>query len=128
TMQVSSQRTYAAYDDLASVSARLFRPILPDPQVLLAGTGLTGPLLGPIIPLGPVAGSLWFSARTPRALDRISIGLPLPFDLSSLSVSFIHMEDARGKLSNILSASWSRGLPMGATVFATAYADIAERK
>jgi outer membrane usher protein len=128
TLQVSSQRTFGAYDDLASVSARLFRPILPDPQFLLAGTGLTGPLLAPIVPLGPIPGSLWFSARTPRALDRVSIGLPLPFDLSSLSVSFIHMEDARGKLSNILSTSWSRGLPFGATIFATAYADISERR
>ena len=83
TMQVSSQRTFGSYDDLASVTARLFRPILPDPQALLAGAGLTGPLLGPIVPLGPIPGSLWFSARTPKALDRISIGLPLPFDLSN---------------------------------------------
>jgi len=128
SVQFSTQRTFRAYDDLASVTARLFTPGLPDPQVLLGGIGVAAPLLSPVLPLGPLPASLWFSARAPRALDRISIGLPLPFDVSSLSISFIHLEDARGRLSNILSTSWSRPLPFGATAFATAYADFSDRK
>src|SRR5262249_59688525 len=72
--------------------------------------------------------SLWLSARPAKALDRISIGLPLPFDLSSLSLSYIHLDDASGRVSNILSGSWSYGLGFGATAFATAYADLTDRR
>src|SRR5262249_42941067 len=73
-------------------------------------------------------GSVWVTARPPKALDRVSIGLPLPFDVSTLSASFIHLDDASGRISNVLSASWSRAFGYNITAFATAYADIKDRK
>ncbi len=131
TVQVSSQRTFGAYDDLASVTARLQRGVLADPQVWLAGLYGGTPsfsIANPALPVGAGPTSLWLSARPAKALDRISIGLPLPFDLSSLSLSFIHLNDVSGRVSNVLSASWSHGLPYHATAFVTAYADLADRK
>jgi outer membrane usher protein len=126
SIQLSSQRSFGSYDDLASATARLQTGTLADQQTLLAGLSLAN-RYGPG-PAGAVPGSLWVSARPPKALDRVSIGLPLPFDFSTLSASFIHLDDATGKMSNILSASWSRGFGYSVTAFATAYADIKDRK
>ena len=124
TIALSSQRSFGPYDDLASVTARLQAGSFADPQTVLAGLSFTNPY-GPSV---PSPGSFWLSARAPKALDHISIGLPLPFDLSTLSASFIHLNDAAGRVSNILSASWSRGLPYSATAFATAFTDLGDRK
>jgi outer membrane usher protein len=124
SIQLSSQHTFGSYDDLASATARLQSSLLADTQTVLAGLSFANPIL----PFSAATGSLWTSARAPKALDRISIGLPLPFDLSTLSASFIHLNDASGRLSNILSASWSHELPYRATAFATAFKDISDRK
>ena len=124
TIALSSQRTFGSYDDLASVTARLQAGSFADPQTVLSGLSYANPFGS----VGALPGSFWFSARAPKALDHVSIGLPLPFDLSTLSASFIHLNDAAGRLSNILSASWSRGLPYQATAFATAFADLGDRK
>ena len=124
TVQLSSQRTFGPYDDLASVTARLSTNTSVDPQSLAGALSFTNPAWT----VGTVPTSLWLSARPPRALDRISIGLPLPFDLSTLSASFIHLADASGRVSNVLSASWSRAFAYNATVFATAYTDVSDRK
>ena len=124
TIQLSSQRTFGTYDDLASATARLQAGPYADTQSVLAGLAF----ISPTVTVGAVPGSLWLSARPPKALDRISIGLPLPFDVSSLSASFIHLDDASGRVSNILSASWSRGLAYNATAFATAFTDIGDRR
>ena len=71
---------------------------------------------------------LWASTRVPKALDRISIGLPLPFERSSVSASFIHLVDGAGQRSEIVSGSWSRGLPYDASVYATVFADLGDHK
>ena len=129
SIQVSSQRTFGSYDDLASVTARLQAGIFADPQSVLSGFSFANAsFANSSWPVGAVPGALWLSARAPKALDRFSIGLPLPFDLSTLSASFIHLEDATGRVSRILSASWSRGLAYQATAFATAFADIGDRR
>jgi outer membrane usher protein len=130
-VQLSSQRTFGAYDDLASVTARLQRGVLADPQVSLAGLYGGTPsfsITNPALPVGAAPAPLWLSARPAKALDRVSIGLPLPFDLSSLSLSYIHLNDVSGRVSNVLSASWSHGLGFSATAFVTAYADLSDRK
>jgi outer membrane usher protein len=124
SVQITSQRTFGSYDDLASVTARLQAASIADPQTVLSGYSYANPYGA----AGALPSSFWFSARAPKALDRISVGLPLPFDLSTLSASFIHLNDASGRISNILSASWSRGFAYQATAFATAFADIGDRK
>jgi outer membrane usher protein len=124
-VQVSSQRTFRAYDDLASATARLQAGIPADTQSVLAGLSFSNPSL----PFGAAqATPLWLAARPAKALDRISIALPLPFDLSTISASFIHLNDASGRVSNILSASWSRSFAYNVTAFATAFKDISDTR
>ena len=107
SLHASSQRTFGAYQDLASVTA-------PAP----AGAVFTG-ALGRI----PV-----LSAKPPKAIDTVSLSLPLAFDKGSLSLSYIHLEPEHGKRSDIVSASYSRPLFAGASVSVTAFADLDDRK
>jgi outer membrane usher protein len=123
TLQLSSQRSFRSYDDLASATARLQTGSFADTQSVLGGLAFISP-----VGIGAAPGALWFNARPPKALDRISIGVPLPFDLSTLSASFIHLHDASDRISNILSASWSRGFGYNTTAFATTFTDIGDRK
>ena len=70
------------------------------------------------------------SARTPsaRALDRITIGAPLPFDpKSTVSASFLHSVDGASNTSNIVTASWSRAVSRSTSVYATAFSDFGNR-
>src|SRR5271166_1355173 len=125
SVQVSSQRTFGSYDDLASATARLQTGVLADTQSVLAGLSFSNPS----VPFGTAQTlPLWLAARPAKALDRISIALPLPFDLSTLSTSFIHLDDASGRVSNILSASWSRSFAYNITAFATAFKDISDSR
>jgi outer membrane usher protein len=122
SVNASSQRTFGSYEDLASVTARLQPTIPPD-----SFGGDFNDVTGSIAP------SLWSSARAPKAFDRISIGMPLSlgmplFEKPSLSLSFIHLEDATSKKSDILAASLSSQLPYSSSLFATAFADFSERK
>ena len=52
----------------------------------------------------------------------------MPFDLSTLSASYIHLNDASGRVSNILSASWSRSFAYNITAFATAFKDFSDSR
>jgi outer membrane usher protein len=122
TLQVSSQRTFDLYDDLASVTARI-QPT--GRQAILGGVFAYST---PFSSIGINSSPLWTSARPPKALNRISIGVPSPFDSSSLSASFIQLYDASGIRSDIVTGSWSRGLPFGASVFATAFSDFGHLK
>jgi outer membrane usher protein len=116
-INASSQRTFGPYDDLASVTARLNPNV---PQDSFGGGGFDAP------PAFRVP-SLWANARPPKAFDRISVGMPL-FNRSSLSLSFIHLEDSADVRSKILAASWSSQLPYNMSVFATAFSDFGDRK
>lgn len=104
SINASSTRTFADYKDLAAVTA----PII---------NSLTAALVTGTVP----------AAGVPKALDRISIGMRLP-DLSSLGVSFVHLEPADGAASNLISASWSRPIFDRSQLFVTAFADVSEKK
>lgn len=120
----SSQRAFGTYDDLASATARL--------QDYSGAAGSFYSIFNhlPTIALNPQqASAAYQSARPPRAVDRITIGVPLPFDTrSNLSTSFIHLKDASGNLSEILTASYSRSLPYNATIFGTVFRDFGTNK
>ena len=100
----SSQRTLGRYDDLASVTGRNI----------------------PVMNLSPLP--LGISLRPPKALDRATVSMPLPFDRSSISLSFINLEPDLGARSQIVSASWSRSFAANSQLFVTAYADFADRR
>ena len=120
-INASSQRTFGTYDDLASATARLQDAANP----LQAISGLSNYVPSDYLNyLAPKAIPIYLNARTPRALDRITVSAPLWFDIkSSVSTSFLHMVDAAGRRSDILTASWSRTLPHNASIFATAFQD-----
>ncbi len=101
TFSVSSQRTFGRYNDLVSATARL--------QLAPAGVPPT---------------EIFADALPPKALDTLSFGAPLPFDAkSSLGANFIHSVAASGTVSQIGSATYSRALPYGASLFATFFHD-----
>ena len=120
-VNASSQRTFGTYDDLASATARLQDAA----NTLQTISGLSNYVPSDYLNyLAPKAIPIYLNARTPRALDRITVSAPLWFDIkSSVSASFLHMVDAAGRRSDILTASWSRTLPHNASIYATAFQD-----
>jgi outer membrane usher protein len=94
------QRTFADYDDIASVSAR-------------PSTSTTGDLA-------------IFSTSVPRAIDQVTLSVPTPLNLSSLNLSYTNLETADGTKSKIAGLSYSQTFEH-ATVYASAFTDLADR-
>ena len=120
TVNASSQMTFGSYDDLASVTAKM-QPTVPSfLGVFLYAT--------PFAVYGRNVTPLFASARPPKMLNRLTFGMPLPFDVnSSINASFIQLQDGGGTRSSIVTASWSRNLPYDASIFATTFADLGDR-
>jgi outer membrane usher protein len=124
-INASTSRTFGGYDDLVSATARF--------QVNSAGgaQNIFGPFsyISPINALGPNSTLLWTSARPARAQDRITIGTALPFDTkASISASFLHIVDAAGTTSKIVTTSWTRAISDNASIFTTAFTDFGDRR
>ena len=120
-INLSSQRTFNNYDDLASVTARYQNPLPGLVQSSNFG------FLNYFAPL-PNSTFSYLNNRPPRALDRIGMSMPMPFDEnSSIGTSFIHLRDTSGNVSNIVTGSWSRALPYKASIFATVFSDISNK-
>jgi outer membrane usher protein len=103
SLSASSTRTFMDYNDVASVTAPVINA--------LSATNL------------PVS----TGSSPPKAIDRITAGFRLP-DLSSLGLSFVHLEPASGTASNLVSAAWSRAGFAQSQVFVTAFADVTNRQ
>ncbi len=110
SIRVNSQRALGGYEDLAAASARL-RPSVYGVSTGLGGT--TGGLL---------------ASRQIRSLDGVSFSVPLEFDRSSVSASYLQAKSDDGQVSRIASVSYSRPLFVDATFHATAFHDFAEAK
>jgi outer membrane usher protein len=117
SLQLSAQRTFGFYDDLASATSRVQSN---DRQALFGGLFSYS---GPFASVGANS-LLGGSTSPPKELYRISLGVPLPFDTSSLSASFVRLHEALGGRSDIITGSWSRALPWDASIFTTAFADL----
>jgi outer membrane usher protein len=107
TVDLNTQRTLASFNDLASV---------------------TSTTLAPSLAASFAAGSYSLDPRPPRALDRITVGLPLKFDLASISASFIDLVEANGTRSRIATVSLSRQLPYDASLFVTGFVDLSQSR
>jgi len=103
SLNLSSTRTYKSYNDIASVTA-------PVVNVLGAYNFQSTAISAPA-----------------KAIDRISAGFTLP-DLSSLGLSFVHLQPASGAASNLVSVAWSRSFLFQSQLFATSFADISDRR
>ena len=111
TIHAGSQRSFGNYYDLSSAIARY----LPLQSSYLNGFLQADP-------------ATRINSRPPKALDTVSVGIPLPFDKSSLNFSFIRLALHDRKPSEILNVSYSRPLFLDATVHVTAFTDLADRK
>jgi len=129
----SSQRTFGTYDDLASATARLQDLSVGAPQNFYGlfnyvPSNYFNYLQLPVPGINNVA-PIYFNARPPRALDRITVSAPFAFDIkSSLSTSFIHLLDASGNLSQIITGTYSRSLPHNASLYATVFQDFGTKR
>lgn len=120
-----SRRTFGSYDDLASATAR-WQQIVPasiDSFFGIAAFASPPPLTAANFT------QFWATARPPKALDRITIGMTAPWESrGSVGASFVHLVDAASNTSNIVTLSWSRSLPYNATIFTSAFADLSNRR
>ncbi|MDQ8729442.1 fimbria/pilus outer membrane usher protein [Bradyrhizobium sp. LHD-71] len=102
SLYARTQRTFGEYDDIASVTAPAFDPWLNHDLNV-------------------------FSAKVPKVLDQISVGMPLPFDRSNLNLSYTQLESAWGDRDRIVGLSYSRGFGRNATFYATAFKSLDDR-
>ena len=111
SFSLGTQRSFANYDDLASVTARLWQEAQYNPW--LPGDSL--------IPAKPLT---YFNLRPPRAIDRASVGFPLFDDRTSMSLGLVHLQQQDGTTSKLVTATLSRSFPwMQASFYASAFAD-----
>jgi outer membrane usher protein len=128
-LSASTQRSYGAYSDLASATAR-FQAVTAAPLQDLSGffNYLPAPYLPSLLPPSQsnlANSSIYSSFDPPRAIDRITVGMPLSFDQNAnISLSYIHLLDTLGTHSDIVSATYTRSLPLGASLFATLFGDL----
>jgi len=120
SISASSQMTFGSYDDLASATAR-FTP----------GAGSDAFDIGSYVNLSSsvatLTSSLYTSARPLKALNRISLGAPLPFGHANLNASFIQSIDTTGARSDIASGTLSFPCA-GMAIFATGFTTVAGQK
>ncbi|MGX1785511.1 fimbria/pilus outer membrane usher protein [Bosea sp. NPDC055332] len=112
----SSQRSFGDYHDLASATAS------PSALGTLAFNTSSNTAASTTDPRG------WsWLQLPPRAVDRISIGLPAPFIGGGLNLGFAQLKEVGGRTSRIVNASYSRALPRGGSFYTTVYTDLATR-
>lgn len=102
-LNLSTQRTFSEYNDLASINIAL-----PD---------ITAFLVAP----------LTISPRPPKAIDRATLSFALS-DLTTLSFNVINYEPVFGPQSQLVGASLARSFFGRSNAFLTAYADLNDKK
>jgi outer membrane usher protein len=118
SFDVSTQRTLAAYSDLAEVTAP---------------TGATSSILSNLVGTAPYSAlfsslALSTSLAPPRALDRISLTVPRVFNLLATNFSFVNQVDGDGATSRIASVGVSHNFKHGLSAFGTAFTDFAQKQ
>ena len=119
SVSASTQRASRRYEDLASVTAP---SEIAQSQL---GVSLGG------VPLPPSATT---GVHPLLALDRFSVGAPLPFDSkTSVNVSLVHLRQRDAPAQKLVTASLSRSLPKyggvgPGTLFVTGFADLSSQR
>lgn len=106
----STQRTIGRYEDLASVTARQVKAASDNDDLIASGFFVVNR-----------------SARTPKAIDRLTIGKPLPQWDASIAASFVNLERQDGEASRLISLSYSQTFAKKYNVFVSAYKDLSKR-
>ncbi|PPD13644.1 MAG: hypothetical protein CTY25_15110 [Methylobacterium sp.] len=107
---LSTQRTFGRFEDVASVTAR---PVIGDTSGDLTDSGFF---------------VVNRSARMPRAIDRLTVGVPLPAWNASMAASFVNLERADGDRSQLLGLTYSQTFARHYNVFVSAYSDLARSR
>lgn len=104
-LNARSQRTFGDYEDMASTTARM------------AGKKLSN---------GKNADDNYYSgsARPPKALDQVSVSMPLKFDPTTLNLSFTQAEYHNAEKSKLVSLSASRSFSDRIFGHVSAYKDL----
>ncbi len=111
SFHVSSLRALGGYDDLAAATSRL------RPSVYGSSSGLGTAIAGTLL-----------STKQIRSLDGVSFSVPLEFDNSNVSASFLQAKTDDGQSSRIATVTYSRPLFVDANFYATAFRDFADAK
>jgi outer membrane usher protein len=116
TLNAAAQKTFGTYEDLAAVTS--LTSIGEKARSSLAGLLYIAPYeLRPTLT----------GVGQPKALYRVSAGFPIPFDGSTVSANYIHLDNEFGR-SDIVSGSWSRTFDRAGTLGVTAFADLADKR
>ncbi len=116
-IDVSSQRTFGSFQDLASVTP---------PRI--GGRHYSPGSTSRSLVAGFLPGTAGFDPHPPRALDRLSVGAQLWFDPTYVNVSLINLVEADHTPSRIVSVSLSRPLPHDASLFGAVFVDLARQR
>jgi outer membrane usher protein len=121
SINASSQMTFGAYNDLASVTARLDQGASNDPYDF-------GSLANLSASVQTAAKKVLFTtAEPPKMMNRVSLGVPLPFYNVNLSAGFTNSLDAGNVRSDIANVTIS--FPVGrASFFGTAFTTVSGEK
>jgi outer membrane usher protein len=92
------QRAIGDYNDIASVTAE---PAFTDPGNVII-----------------------FSSGVPRALDQLTLSVPMPIDFSSLNLSYTRLKTDDGENSRIVGLSYSQNIFKRSTFYASAFSDL----
>lgn len=124
SFNASTQRTFANYNDLASVTAQPLQLLSPQANQLVSFQSYlnTSTLPGVFGPTPTV------SLKPSRALDRISIGIPAPYLGGSFNFGYAHVDDASEGRSQIVNATYTRQIVHNGSFYITAYGDLDHHK
>jgi outer membrane usher protein len=124
SLDASTQRTFANYNDLASVTAQPLQLLTPQTNQLASFQSYLNPSVLPGV-LGP---NPLVSLKPSRALDRISIGIPAPAVGGSVNLGYAHVDDASEGRSQIVNATYTRQIVHNGSFYVTAYGDLDHHK
>ena len=119
SISASTQRASRGYEDLGSVTAP---STSSQGQIDLSLGG------------APLPASATNGVHPLLALDRFSIGAPLPFDkATSVNLSLVHLRQRETPAQNFATATLTRSLPKyggvgPGTLFVTGYADLSQKR
>ncbi len=65
-----------------------------------------------------------FSVCPPKALDQVSLGVPLPFDPSTFNLSYTQLESALGDRDRIVGLTYNRPFFRNSTIYAGGFKDL----
>ncbi|WP_406853647.1 fimbria/pilus outer membrane usher protein [Alsobacter sp. KACC 23698] len=110
----SSQRSFGAFADLVSVTARLDRP---SRQRSLEYNAIRSPYEG-------WGTGFLSSAEPPRYADQLSVGAPGPLPSSSINLNFVHRSNEKRAASRIVSLAYNQNIGKSWSAYVSTFADL----